>query len=271
MAWAMTRSSLHWTSWFWHSSRPSITTSRGQEPCTSFVSMSKNNNSTMRWRRELGTFNPHNGSTRSSCIWIRYCLVNRSGVVWILSLTNESSPLKVLTNCKTRVGIKSFPLFLDASFLKKKKLVASSFFPWKLSASDCAIADFPTPALPYSQKMLACTPSQRSVSIHSSILQMIPSRVDSVHRGGSKHAWESNAALGEQCWQSSSNGFLDQSIWVMKMRMYLVCLKALDCWWTFDGWSLFPLRYWYVGHDYRNSRRCYSSDEQDWGYRTCRT
>ena len=56
---------------------------------------------------------------------------------------------------------------------------------------------------------------------------MIPSRVDSVHRGGSKRALESNAAVGEQRWWSSSNRYLDQTVCVMSQTTYVVGLKAL--------------------------------------------
>ena len=58
---------------------------------------------------------------------------------------------------------------------------------------------------------------------------MMPSRVDSVHRGGSKRALASNAALGEQRLWSFSSWYLDQRICVMSQTIYLVGLKALYC------------------------------------------
>jgi len=58
---------------------------------------------------------------------------------------------------------------------------------------------------------------------------MIPSRVDSVHRGGSKRARESNAALGEQRFWSSPERFLDGTVYVMSQTTYVVDLEALDC------------------------------------------
>jgi hypothetical protein len=66
------------------------------------------------------------------------------------------------------VGIKWSPRFLDESSLEKKKLAESCSFSWNFSESDCAMADFPTPALPYNQKTLEGTASSSSLLIHLS-------------------------------------------------------------------------------------------------------
>ena len=179
---AMARSNRHWTSGLLHSSRPSTTTRQGGREMA------------------LADFKRSNGTRSNSLIWILYVFVNISQCLAIWSSTKGASSLRWLTNCETSVGIKSPPLFLVESLRKKKKLAARPFF-WNFSETDCASADFPAPAPPYNQKMLA---SSASLFFHSSITRIIRSRVDSAHRGGSKRAAELKAALGEQCFRSSS-------------------------------------------------------------------
>ena len=139
----MTRSRLHWIVRSVHSSRPSMTMSRG---CESDID-SGGTSSDKRIK----------GSTMSRSIWVSSFLENTSSTVWIDSSTKRRRLRNLSINCNASVGISLQVLALVPWLIAPEKEEASceSFLLLKLfSASVCASADFPAQAPPCSQKIL---------------------------------------------------------------------------------------------------------------------
>ncbi len=221
----------HWTSVSLHSSRPSMTMSRPVYAWGPPMYLwNGKSHFVMKCNRESRRL--CSGLMTSSSICIERSLSKIPGFLWMTSLTYCLATGKACRSCRVRVGITRSPSLRsdDEDDLEKKWLATNRPRFLQFCATVWAIADFPAPAGPWSQRiddadcLLSWTQSMMSL--------MVASLVSGAHWGGSKRSFASSRALRAQCSRSRSKAVIHLGATLIRNTWKYVRSLPSELWWT---------------------------------------